>query len=243
MYMSRRELLGRMSAAAIATLIAMRVPVAAARESGRILIPEGEMRLVRRVTRCLGDGHSIIVEREWIVDFSSRGIGWAVDGRQQSVDVEAPERLAPIAELERRRVCTELFPLELDGGGMISENSERISPLDLDKVAAAAKGVLDEQGASSDEVKHFHRFMAQLQQSASSLISSLPADLFFPVAKPFAETRTIAMPGGQTGEIELSYKAIAHPGSGLLDSSHREVVTRVGGTEMRSSESWHMRPV
>ena len=76
--------------------------------------PARPMHFTRELRRSLFDGKELVVIRHYTVTFTPTPTGFRVDGTSAGTDVAAPERLAPLAELERKRPDTSMFPLTLD---------------------------------------------------------------------------------------------------------------------------------
>lgn len=69
-------------------------------------------------------------------------------------------------------------------------------------------------------------------------MSGLPRDLFFPQAGTRTSQQTVALEGGETGEITVVTLALTDTASGLLRTSERKVITRFGGSERVTREEW-----
>lgn len=237
---TRREVLGRSAAGAIGAILALNSQPVFAAGQRSLTAPTRAMHLTRTITRGLVDGQSIIVARSWRVRFAAEGDGWAVTGSQEDVGVMAPSGLESLARIETNRPAREAFPIRLDCDGLIIQEPASSRRLDMDEVARAAHQSITARGGGGDKRGQLQLFLAQLQQTSASLMSTFPQDLFFPMAKPQREKRSMELPGGLIGEMELTYAATARPISGLLDSSERMVVTRIEGEELRSSETWDL---
>ena len=80
--------------------------------------------------------------------------------------------------------------------------------------------------------------MAQLQAAGSSFLDEMPGDLFYPSITPLREVRQVPLGEGMVGEFEIRWEASAKADTGLLENARREVITRIGESERRSSEDW-----
>ena len=205
--------------------------------------PQGPMLLSRRLVRGLSDGNRIEVRRLWRVAFVRRQSGMALIGRQVGVSVEAPERLAPIAAIERERSTDNKFPIIIDESGLIVGAGEAENASDVDRAIHAAQQIAQENGASKSQQQQLRAALQQVQAAGSSLLDRLPKDLFFPRSSGFAEQRAINLPGGVSGQFEVTYSVSAHPISGLLDHADRHIVTRLGDSAQASSEHWELREI
>ncbi len=191
----------------------------------------------RRLQRGLRDGNSITVTREWRVGFARQNRGIAVSGSQISVQVEAPENLAPIAKIEEQRSTNSMFPILLDSMGRVAAAGQNTTQESFEKAVEAGMQMLsDVDGAPA----LYRPYMAQMQKAGSTLLDDLPADLFYPSTEPFHAVRQIALPDGGFGEFEAHWTASVQDSTGLLSKAHREVITRVGESERRSSEDWSL---
>jgi len=220
-------------------------PVAASLGKKPLSLPPGAWLLKRRLQRGLRDGLAISVTREWRVQFARQSRGIAVSGAQVSVAVDAPERLAPIAKIEEQRSSDAMFPILLAPNGKIIAAGQNTSQESLDEAVRAGTALLAEEMpkamAGARPAAQHARYLAQLQQSRSSLLDELPGDLFYPSAKPFRAVRQIALPDGRSGEFAVNWEASAHNESGWLNTARREVITRIGESERRSSEDWSLK--
>lgn len=240
---NRRKVLEWAGVCAIAALAGFGTPVRAAVDRARVTPPDKPMRLTRRLVRQLGPGADITLSRSWKVDFLPRAEGWLVEGDQIAVEVDAPAMFEELAKIERQRKVTEAFPIMLDTSGTIHHAQEPASKLDMQQVAAAAEQVVGRQSVGQGARDEMRLFMGELQRGAGTLISRMPDDLFFPDCKPQVEKRSLAVPGGGVGEIEMLYIAKASPDTGLLQASERRITTRFGGSELQSAEYWMLTAI
>lgn len=204
--------------------------------------PSQPMVLTRRLSRGLRDGMTIVVTRSWRVAFTQQARGIAVRGEQIEVSVEAPPQLAPLSEIEQSRPTSGIFPILLGPDGLIMAAGAASDADTVDAALAAARGVMAQHGLSSGSVAQHARYLADLQQAGSSLLEAWPADLFYPSPLPRRIVREVALPDGQTGEFELRWTASTQADSPLLREARREVLTRIGESERRSSEDWSLAP-
>lgn len=211
--------------------------------AGRVSYPKSTMRLSRRIVRELHDGKAIIVSRLWHIQFEPQGSGLSIKGHQRSVSVDAPEKLAPLIEIEKRRSTDEMWPILISEGGMILAAGTETHASDIDAAIQAAEQILAQRGDNAEQRNHHRRYMAQLQQAGTSLLERLPPDLFFPVGRTSETARSIQLPDGSMGEFAVSYETEIADGGGWMSRAKREVTTRVSGDERRSIEVWEMGPV
>jgi hypothetical protein len=88
-----------------------------------------------------------------------------------------------------------------------------------------------------------HAFVEALHRSAGALVTEPPRDLFAPVDCPREESRTVALPDGDTGQVRVIFTATRDPVTGLMREARREVVTEVSGDLRRTIESWTLMPL
>ena len=203
--------------------------------------PKGSFALTRRLTRGLRDGNSIVVTRTWIVAFAPQSRGIAVSGTQTAVSVEAPPKLAPLTKIEEDRSTEGMFPILLAPDGTIVAAGENTSQASFEASIRTAQSLLEESGFSEARARQQVVYMAQLQRAGSSLLDELPGDLFYPSTEPFRDVRQVALPDGASGEFELRWEASVQSGTALLDRARREVITRIGESERKSSEDWSLK--
>ncbi len=237
----RRDVLrGTGAFVALAPMGALTVGSAPARAQFVAQFPEQEFALRRELERGLGDGNAIIVTRTWHCRFDSLGAGARVLGEQVSVDVDTPPILAQLAELEKRRKITQFLPASLDSTGRIVGSGEDGG--DEQSVTSAARTAADlfAKMPPSVSVSEAREFLSAVSKTAANLVSRVPPDLFFPASGSSSERRSVPLPDGSTGEIEVSTRADTHAHSGLLDVSERTVITRVASIERVSRERWSL---
>ena len=88
-------------------------------EAAGFRAPGEPMRLTRVLERELGDGAKVTVTRTWRVRFVAHAAGYTVEGEQIAAEVDAPPRLAVLAEVERKNPHAGPFPIALDQAGLI----------------------------------------------------------------------------------------------------------------------------
>jgi len=202
--------------------------------------PSEPMIYTRRLERSLAGGARFRVSRSFAVHFQQREGGYWVEGEQVGVEVEAPEALAEFADLERQRVERTLFPLTLDTDGLIAGLSDYRAPQQLEQAVqevltrVARLGLPEEADAA--------RFASAVHVQSEVLVSALPIDLFAPLAERDSATRTFDLPGGAQGQVSVLYTAEETPGTGLMRSALREVVTQLDGVHRRTAENWTLVP-
>jgi hypothetical protein len=202
--------------------------------------PLGPMLFTRRLTRELPGDAAIVAERGFEVRFATLPDGFAIDGAQVSSSVEAPPSLAAYAEIERQRVETGLFPLELDARGLIRRTPSASSPATLERgveLALAQVKAMPLPAADKDEAR---AFLLGLEQAAGRINGAPPIDLFTPPPAPEEARRDVALPGGLSGSISSRFSGTVSPATGLLATAERIVVTQTAGSTRRTIEEWRL---
>lgn len=238
----RREALRRLGAMALASVAASAIPSRAVAAGTLRMPPPGAFRLTRKLVRPLVDGRSLLVEREWSFGFERAGSGMRAAAFAQRCTVDAPAALAPLARMEEARSDDGPFPALLDPAGQIVSASAAprgASPEAIDSALAA----LRQAELRPQDHAQAQQFLTHLAGAAGAAVSAIPADLFFPVPGMQQDRRTIALPGGGEGLVEVHLCSTAQHASGLLDCIERTVSTRVGQDERTSSERWSLQQI
>lgn len=238
----RRAWLRGMTALMLLPAIIAAAPRAAAR-APRFAPPADPMRYTRTLERPLADGNRVVVSRSFAVRFERTGGGFRVSGEQLGVETEAPEKLAEFMRIERERREDGLFPLLLDADGKIVGGETAPLSARLDEAVREAIALIDRRPRAPAERAELLRFVSAIEQSAGKLISALPPDLFAPAARPRRENREVALPGGESGEVTVTFSATADPMTGLMRRAVREVITTLEGESRRTVESWRLEPL
>lgn len=221
--------------AGLASLLLGSAPALATRT---IELPRGALVLRRRVQRNLSDGASIVVSREWLVEFQRRDDLIVVDGRQTAVDVSAPDNLASLAAMERDRDDHSLFPIMLSTAGLIIGGGRK-EPLDpMAAAISAARAILQR---TKDSMEVHRRNLAAIAAGGAALLDTIPRDLLYPEGGEQILRESIPLPDGTKGVFEQRYRATANPGGGWLDQAERLVATIVADTTSTSSENWDLK--
>ena len=237
---TRRGALGGVLGGAMAVAVGGAAPAFAARVSA---IPLRPMRLVRRIERHLRGGAIIEVTRDWQISFSRQAGGIAITGEQIAAKVNAPEALAALARIEETRSTDEMFPILLSSDGSIMTTGDYTQRSDLVAAVQEAEAAISKRAVSAPAKGQLRHYLAQLQRSGGALLDRMPRDLFFPVNPPSRAVRPVSLPDGLMGEFEVTYTAHTAPGHDWLESAVREVVTRIGDSERRSTEVWSLTEI
>lgn len=236
---SRRGILGLIAACGASLTIPIPNPV---RAMSHRRLPPGELRLTRILERGLSGAAKIVVERSWKVRFSHENRGIAIQGEQISAKVDAPPQLQRLAEIEQSRSTDAMFPILLSEAGTIMAAGEMTQADDLAKAVREAEDLIAKRSIPAAAKAELVRLIAQVQEAGGRLLDRMPADLFYPSTEPLRTVQPVKLPDGQAGEFELTYETKCAPDGGWLERAERRVVTRIGGSERRSSEVWTLVP-
>ena len=237
----RRQVAGRIAAAALLPFAALGGPLSSASAAARArTAPAGSFALQRVLTRELGDGAAIVVTRRWRIGFAAAEAGIVVAGEQTFAEVVAPVVLAPLAALEKARSTAEMFPIRLDRMGNIADSERGMSAVHLLRAIETGRAMVERHLGAAVLAGDLRAFMAQLTRVGAEAVSMMPRDLFFPTPTRSSATRELALPGGDTGTIDVVSEASVDPGTGLLRSSERVIVTRIGESARLAREGWSL---
>lgn len=236
---SRRRTLGGLATGLGALALGGVLPSAlTGRAQAAALIPSQPMTLSRSVERDLKDGKSLVVARSWSVEFERSGRGSAIGGVQKAVDVTAPKRLEPLAQIERDRSTAGMFPILLDENGLILAAGTSYSAADMREAVEQAESILETDTMGAAEASQVHSALLEMAKASERLIETLPADLFFPRQPLFVTRKPIALGGGSTGEFVLRYECESDESTGLMCRAERKITTIIGGQQRFSREIW-----
>lgn len=211
------------------------------RES-QFIPPAGPMVLTRTVWRELGDGAAIKVARTYRITITSDGDGYLVDGQPIATTVDAPKQVAALAEIERQRVETGLFPFRLDRNGQILAASRSKQPRPDHSDLARSGAQLVSRSSLPGAVQVQARTMLDQVIGAARGGVAWPADLFNPAGGDRQQRQTVPLPDGGNGEVEISI-AVDRAAPGQLPRAvERTVTTLLEGTQSVTREQWTMGP-
>ena len=200
--------------------------------------PREAMVLTRELRKVMGDGKAFTARRSYAIRFVPEGEGWLVEGSLLSSEVEAPSGVPPqLAELERTRPDTGLFPLRLDRAGMIVGQQGARDPRTSAALLEQARATLARSSLSEAERRGAEALVVKLQAQAKAAGGNWPVDLFRPRDVAHSETRTLPLGPGLEGQVRISVAAQETPG-GMMERLERKVVTETAGTSRTSVETW-----
>ena len=232
---NRRMVLAAITAGSVMPFLGL--PVQLAAKPCAISFPAGGFTLRRELERGLGGGSAIVVTREWRCHFAQLAAGAAVSGIQDGCKVTAPPALSALAEMERARQITGLFPMQLDKDGRIASWGEP-GASGIDPAVRAARERIDSLALAEADKRDARTWLAQVGSTAAEVVSQVPRDLFFPETGRRTDSRAMALPGGHSGSYDITIEAEARASDGLLVSSERRIVTRIGDSSRLARERW-----
>ncbi|HEU4650552.1 MAG TPA: hypothetical protein VFS49_03975 [Croceibacterium sp.] len=229
--------------AGLAVTLPLATILAGPARAAEFAAPTGPMLYTRRLERELADGTWLVVSRSFAVRFLPEGDGFRVVGEQVGVEVDAPEQLATLAQLERERVETALFPLQLDSTGAIRSVPRAAPSEQLDQAVREVTARIAQLNRPAADREALQAFVETVHRSAGELVTELPRDLFAPADVPREESRTLTLPGGEIGRVRVTFSAQRAADGGLMRTARREVVTEVSGDVRHTIESWTLAPL
>ncbi len=198
--------------------------------------PPSEAVITRTLSRHLHDGNVIEVTRRYAVQFVKTRDGYRLDGTLLDVQVDAPADLAPLADIERNRP-DRAFPIMIDRNGTIVEGSEP-SQLPRARMADVA-GKLVQSAPIPTAMKAEARTQAAAL-AATAATNPVPGELFRPQSGSRREVRSLALPGGQQGEVQIDITVGPSRVASLPGRVERTITTRMLNTSRVSKEVWQI---
>lgn len=223
--------------AAVLPLAALCATPAAVAAQGAFSPPESQLVLTRVLHSPLADGKEVVARRSYALRIQPDGDGFRVDGELLGCEVEAPPPLQALAEIERKRPDTGLFPMRLDRMGMLVPAARAAQPDEATgKAAAIASRAIGGSTLDSAERAGAQGFIAQIRSKASATL--WPSDLFRPEPGRRVEEQQFALPDGGEGRIIVEILARADSAPGVLTELERTVVTEMAGSRRVTREEW-----
>lgn len=197
--------------------------------------PKHELMLSRSLIRLLSDGKQIVVTRSYRIRFVSNSSGYRIDGELVGVEVSAPPNLASLADLERSRPDTGLFPMQLDRRGVLQD--QHVNEIDQayrakvrDRTNALLAQAQPGTGSGDKPAPVVKRMASKTPNSA------WPQDLFNAVPGERSIDRTITLADGRTGLVHVDLKVADLLPCGMPQRFERVVTTELAGSRMVSRE-------
>lgn len=199
--------------------------------------PELPVILTRSLYFPFPDGKQIAVTRRYQVRFSRNGAQFQVDGRLLETTVEAPPYLSGLADLERRRSDAGLFPVMLDGQGLIVDSPPASDDGKTAKQAVAEASSIVARAATGPVLRR--EIMGALHSLTGSTGRSIwPAFLFNPGSAERSISQTVTLADGSTGKVETRILVGRLMPGGLPERVERTVTTHLEGTQRITREVW-----
>ncbi len=215
-------------------------PKAPASSTDRFQPPSTHLRLTRTLRRPLPGGEQVLTRRSYEIRIVPDGAGFRVDGRLVSVEVEAPQKLGALADLERKRPDDGLFPMRLDAKGMLLPGTDPPSGEAVRKATERASREIGAMKLPASEKSQALAFVGQFRERPGR--SPWPLDLFHPAPGHRREIRDVPLPDGTLGHVTTAIDATRTEPLGLLSSFTRTVTTDLGGDTRTTHESWTLGP-
>jgi hypothetical protein len=208
------------------------------RSQARFAPPIEQLMLSRTVIRELSDGKQIKVTRRYAVHFAAIESGFLLDGKLVDVSVDVPPLLGGLADIERKRDETGMFPVRIDSSGTIlgGQPSGQVDSSLRDEMTAQASVVLAGTGMPKENLQLGTRFVSQTLQAPPR--SSWPVDLLRVLPGEHRQSRVVSLASGGEGRIEVVTRVDALLPCGLPRTIERTVVTVLAGSRRVSREIW-----
>lgn len=234
---SRAVRLGGTAAILVLTALAGPAPAGVA-GPGAFAPPRSQLLLTRTLHRPLPDGKAVVTRRSYEVRILRDGEGYRVEGRLVEAAVDAPPSLAALAEIERARPDSGLFPILLDAQGMIVGGGSVQPDGSLDRAAAIAVQRIGGSGLPALDMLQAQSFVNQLRSRTAR--SQWPADIFHPAPGKRVEARAVPMPGGGQGHVTIEIEAHGAGAGGLIATLDRVVTSELAGDRRITREQWQL---
>ena len=229
----------RIGTAALLAIAAQASPgMAATTQFSTFSPPHSPLMLTRTLHRPLPDGKAIITRRSYSVRIVPDGAGYRVEGELVQATVEAPPSLGALAEIERRRPDTGMFPILLDAQGQIRGGGNVMSEGSLGRAAVIAAEAIGGSGLLAIDMLQAQAFVKHL--SSRSPRSQWPADVFNPAPGKRDEARVIALPGGEEGHVTIEIASQSANRAGQVALLERVVTTDLAGDIRVTREQWQL---
>lgn len=200
--------------------------------------PHAPLLLIRTLYRPLPDGKAIVTRRSYAIRIVPDGAGYRVDGELVQATVDAPPLLGAMAELERRRPDTGMFPILLDAQGQIRGGGNLLSDGSLVRAGVIAAEAIGGSGLPAIDMLQAQAFVKTL--SGRSPRSQWPADVFNPLPGKRDEARVIALPGGEEGRVSIEIASQGASRGGQVALLERVVTTDLAGDTRVTREQWQL---
>ena len=238
---SRRRALGALAFASLAPLSApLSAKIWASTPTTRFNPPSGALRFTRSLKRELFDGNSITTTRQFSVEFTKLGEGFALSGSQISAKVDAPKNLAELGKIEEARDLSGTFPMQIGSSGLIMGVPDQTQSALLGRAVDTALAQLREAGLPDAQEFQARAFIASMQEAASQASIIPPLDLFVPPADLRESTDIVPLGEGLTGSFTVKFSGNRDSVNGLMTDAARQIITDFEGDKRYSEERWEL---
>ena len=205
--------------------------------------PSEQLVLTRTVTRNLSGGKQIVVTRRYVIQFVRDGQGYVLNGSPLDVSVQVPPMLSGLAEIERKRTESGLFPAWVDAAGVIAPKPAATGTSDhaVTAMSGAAQSLLAQSSLAAERKQEGSFYLGQL--TTQPVGSPWPADLFHAAPGERRQHRVVALPDGAQGQVDIVVRVAALMPCGLPSAFEREITTVLEGTSQVSRELWTLELV
>lgn len=209
-------------------------PVEAPR-AARFTPPDGPMLLSRALHRPLPGGAEVVTVRTYEIRFHRTPEGYRIDGMLLTADITVPPRFEALAQIERNRPDTGLFPMTLDHRGRLLPVQSREPDDSAQRAGRLAASKIPDR-LSAGEARNARAFIGRI--SENPVHTAWPDELFAPEPGKHSATQTIPLPDGKTGQVSVEIEASNDTQTGLLSRLTRRVTTDLDGSQRVTIETW-----
>jgi len=210
---------------------------------GAFPAPGGPVDFSRQLRRSLFDGKEIVVTRHYRLAFVPIPHGFRIDGELVDTEVEAPDRLSALVDMEKARPDTTTFPIYLDHAGLIVPVPNGPHPASAPKVQSLAEQMIAASHLKAQAQGQANQFVEQLFSRQGPVITQWPEALFRPGGGPRITRDRLKLPGGENGVVTMTLRPHSARPCALMQSMERIIETEVDGQQRRTAEVWTLTPL
>jgi hypothetical protein len=193
------------------------------------------MVLTRTVIRELSDGNQIVVTRRFRIRFEANDQGYRIEGTQIGVEVAVPPILDSMADMERNRVESGVFPLQLNQQGiLLDQTGQPVDPAFSQEMEIRGSAIINRADIPAEERSAGIRSLSRLTKQGTR--TPWPADLFTAAPGERRQQREVPLSDGRLGKVEVVLRVDGLLSCGLPKSFERVVITELPGSRMVSRE-------
>lgn len=216
-------------ATAVLPFAALNASAPAAQAPASFAPPQTRLVLTRTLHSPLADGKEIVSRRSYELRIAPDGLDYRIDGTLIDSKVDAPAPLGFLAELERNRPDTGLFPLRLDSRGLLLAPGERPASDSIHRAAAHV-----EQRIPGSARADSAGFVKAVENSGST--TRWPEDLFVSRTGLRTNRQAVTLPDGTKGHVTIEIE-VTRP-SDTQTLVERRVITEIGSSRRMTREEW-----